>query len=100
MQIGLDQTDETEVANVAPDFKGSGVFAVPNPFEPQFMAYTKAVVPGLTYQDCRQRGAFCIAFKWVAKNANITSCPLPLYGKLCVGSCGSDLCLCINGICG
>lgn len=103
MQIGDDQTDVDELLKASgPQHLGSGVFAVPNPEQPAYMAYTKVVVANITYPDCRQRGAFCIAFKWVTRtlNASVTTCPQPPNGMLCVKSCANDLCLCVNGLCG
>jgi hypothetical protein len=94
MQIGDDQTDAAEVQKVDPLHRGSGVFAVPDPEQATYMAYTKKVVPNITYPECRQRGAFCIAFKWVPRtlDAAITTCPQPPNGMLCVKSCANDVC--------
>lgn len=100
MQIGENQTDPDELKKKpSPTFKGSGVFAVPDPRE--HAGYQKFVVPNITYQDCVQRGAFCMAFKWVPRllDPSVTTCPLPPNGMLCVKSCGNDLRLCLNGIC-
>src|SRR6185312_1018150 len=50
MQIGDDQTDLQEVAKASgPQHLGSGVFAVPNPESSDYMAYSKVIVPNITY---------------------------------------------------
>jgi hypothetical protein len=103
MQFGDDQTDAKELKKAtSPTELGSGVFAVPDPKRPDYMAYRKVVVPQITYQDCKQRGAFCMAYRWVARQLDplVTTCPLPPNGMLCVKSCANDLCLCVNGTCG
>ena len=99
MAIGENQTASQAIRNVKPTDQGSGVFAVPDPTIRESGAFTKIIVPGITYPECIRRGQNCIAFKWVPKTLSQgnTSCPTP--GALCTRSCAHELCLCIDGTC-
>ncbi|MPR06184.1 hypothetical protein [Microvirga tunisiensis] len=104
MQPGDNQTGDDALKEASSTTRGTGIFSVPDPTSQDYMAHKKVVVPDITYQECIRRGAFCIAYKWVARildpdDPAETECPKPPNGMLCAGSCANDLCLCVNGIC-
>jgi hypothetical protein len=76
---------------------GTGVFAVPDPENPEFGAAKAVVVPRITYQECVMRGEFTMAFKWIPGPQAYIECPV--VGERCVKDCGHDYCLCVRGRC-
>lgn len=96
--FGDNQTTQSALEAAIAGKTGSGIFAVANPRSSEPMAVQKVIVPNIDYRDCVQRGAFCLAFKWVpgvfAEESPCTSAGAP-----CVRDCSEDLCLCVGGRC-
>lgn len=96
--FGDNQTTQAALDSAISGKRGTGVFGVPDPRSSEPMAVQKVIVPNIDYVDCVQRGAFCLAFKWVPGLLSEQS-PCPNPGTPCIDDCSNDLCLCIGGRC-
>jgi len=100
MQNKQNQTEPSWLAQYATDL-GTGIFILPDVTQPKLRAYKKELVQDITYQDCVQRGALTIAFKWVPKSVSSymdiksTTCG----HEPCIDTCVEPGCTCVDGMC-
>lgn len=101
MAIVQNQTNPNELANAASGSPGTGIFLIPDlGIEAAFGATRKTVIPNLTYNECIQKGIYCVAFKWASKILSTQVPPLcSTPDAPCVTFCDDDLCFCKEGHC-
>src|SRR5438876_914956 len=94
------QTDPKELLTAASGAPGTGIFLVPDVrVEAAFGATIKMIIPNLTYNECIQKGIYCVAFKWVSRILSSQTTPCATPGAPCVTWCDDDQCFCKDGQC-
>lgn len=83
--------DQTDLSWVKPDITGTGIFL----FERNPRPADKVLMPGITYQQCLERGASALAFKWVPTHiADYATLAGTQCGERCVRTCTKPGCIC------
>lgn len=74
---------------------GTGVFVIADPAA-GIGKYAKVIVPELSYEEVRRRGAECIAFSWVAPQVkSVDDIRAAGCAGVCFGACPPG-CICVG----